>query len=70
MISNDGGKFKEQMNKNKVKRALKQTAESYNSKIFENLQRRLNLNEEDEDRIVRLLSNNNQFIKEWVEAKK
>ena len=65
----DENKFKEKMNKNKVKRALKQTAESYNSKIFKNL-RRLNLNEEDEDRIVRLLSNNNQFIKEWVEAKK
>ena len=69
MISDDD-KFKEKMNKNKVKRALKQTAESYNSTIFKNLQRTLNLNEEDEDRIVRLLSNNNQFIKEWMEAKK
>lgn len=54
------------MQKNKVKRVLKNAAESYNSKIFKNIQDKMNLNEEEEERIVRLLSNNNEFIRKWV----
>ena len=54
------------MQKNKVKRVLKNAAESYNSEIFKNIQEKMNLNEEEEERIVRLLSNNNEFIRKWV----
>lgn len=59
-------KFSKKMQKNKVKRVLKNAAESYNSEIFKNIQEKMNLNEEEEERIVRLLSNNNEFIRKWV----
>lgn len=59
-------KFLKSMQKTKVKKQLKNAAERYNSTIFSKLQRKMNLTTEQEEEIVHLLSNNDQFIKQWI----
>ena len=59
-------KFMKSIQKTKVKRQLKNAAEKYNETLFNKLQKKMDLTTEQEEEIVHLLSNNDQYIKQWI----